>query len=163
MSDEVDTPAMISGTISFEDFRAAQMAHTHEARNAVRYVFIASALAGLVLLATSYTLAGATLLIGAGVGAHAQRTLGNRLLAKAYDQHADLRSRLDYWWDEESISARNAMGQSKRPWTSYVRVREDEHAFALYQTDHLFEMVPKAWFTSAEQLAQFRRLARPEA
>ena len=106
---------------------------------------------------------GATLLAAALMGEYAVRTQGAKQLATAFSQHAALRSPLDYWWDAETISARNAMGQSRRPWSSYVRSREEEHAFLLYQTDHLFEMVPKAWFTSAEQLEQFRGFAKPQS
>ena len=51
MIDTTDGPAMITGTISFEDFRAAQQAHTRVARRQVRSLFLVSGVAGLVLLA----------------------------------------------------------------------------------------------------------------
>lgn len=154
---------MIRGTISFEDFRAAQHSHARVARRLMRDVAVASTVAGVILLVLEYYLAGAVLVGGALIGMQAGRKVGERMLARSFAQHAALRSPLEYWWDEVGIGARNAMGQSQRPWASYVRVREDERAFLLYQTDELFEMVPKAWFTSPEQLEQFRRFARPVA
>jgi hypothetical protein len=50
-------------------------------------------------------------------------------------------------------------GQASRPWLDYVKSKEDNQVFLLYHSDVMFEIIPKSWFRSSEQVEAFRRLS----
>jgi hypothetical protein len=155
---------MITGTISADDYLAAQ--RLHRARIA-KWSYMAGAaglLFGLVvwLLSGSFT---GILFIAMGVGALLGEFILDRWLLprrayKLHQQHRDFAHPFTYSWTSDAIEARGISGQSHRPWTTYHKVRENEQLVLLYHSDNLFEMFPKRWFSDASALKQLLDLAR---
>jgi hypothetical protein len=152
-------PAMASGTITVEDYRRALRLHGARWQSGFRVALAIMLVAGLAAIAIDLPWpVGAALLAGAGAGFTGQSALRRNLEAN-FAQNAAFKSPLEYWWNDEAIFASNAMGRSRRPWGSYVRVREDEDVILMYQADNLFEMLPKAWFSDPRRLEELRRHA----
>lgn len=64
-----------------------------------------------------------------------------------------------YTWDSDFIAAQGVSGQSRRAWKNYAKFKENEEMFLLYHADNMFEMLPKRWFISDAQIAEFRGCA----
>ena len=154
---------MISGTISPENYLSAQ--HLHRRKTVQRNIAIAASMiaAGIAFLFFSQLIIGVGL-IGGGIGCG----IGELILAKVvlprkarrtFSQQKDLAEVFTYSWNSEFIVARSAIGESKRPWKNYSKYAENAHIFLLYHADNLFEMFPKTWFQSQEQLDDFRAKA----
>ena len=155
---------MISGVISEEDFLEAQRVHRRPYVRRNVLIMIALVVVGAVVaMSTDFLLPG-IVLFGAGAGGLIGEFLVTTMLwprrhRRIYRQQLSLHSRHEYTWDEEGVSASSENGHAKRPWAQYVRIREVERMFLLYHSDVMFEMLPKEWFTSSQQIEDFRRHA----
>lgn len=154
---------MINGMISAADFVQAQ--HLHRKSGARRVNMAAAALAACGAAATVAGVGdfgwialcgGVGGLIGEFVNAH---LLMPRKVRKLHAQQKSFAEQITYAWDTEFISCQTRSGSARRPWSHYLKVKEDEHVFLLYHADNLFEMFPKPWFPNAETLEDFRKLA----
>lgn len=154
---------MISGTLSKADYLDAQRLHRKAFVRRQSLILAAFAVVGLIIVWAGYFLPGA-ILVGAGVGGAIGELVSSKLLlprrhARIFHQQASLRAHFTYSWDDECIYVVAETGQAKRPWRDYVKSKESDQVFLLYHSDVMFEMLPKAWFQSPEQVDAFRRLA----
>lgn len=154
---------MISGTLSQDDYLAAQRLHRKAYLRRQLVILVASAVVGLIVACTGHFLVG-IVLVGAGAGG----LIGEWVLSKfslprrhvrIFHQQASLRSNFTYSWDSECICVVAESGQAKRLWRDYVKSKEDDRVFLLYHSDVMFEIFPKAWFSCREQVEEFRLLA----
>lgn len=154
---------MITGTISVADFLRAQRLHRKSVRG-WSYAFAAAALFISTLL-FFFGMKQSGLICGfAGIGAFVGELVTARVylpwkVRRLHSQQKALAQPFTYSWDREYIHVQGAQGSAKRLWTDYCKVKEDEDVILLYHADNLFEMLPKAWFGTAESLADFRALA----
>jgi TM2 domain-containing membrane protein YozV len=154
---------MITGKISVDDFLRAHELHSASIKKWTNWFSAALAgCGGLMLLAGFWDLglillcSGICSLVVSYVSA---RTSLPRRMRKIYAQHKGLADEITYSWDEQYIEGKGRDGSSRRLWSDYLKMKENEHVFLLYQTDHLFEMLPKSWFQSREAILEFRKLA----
>ncbi|WP_372177064.1 YcxB family protein [Xanthomonas axonopodis pv. phyllanthi] len=156
---------MITATISLEDHLAAQRLHArHYSQRLV--VFLALLLpigAGLLKLSGASEIIGPVLIGGGGGG-----LIGLALLhvwglpwriKRLHAQQASLRHAYTYAWDENGLEVTWADGHFRRPWTDYIRVRENDRVLLLYHNDRLFELFCPHWFADRAQFEAFRQLA----
>lgn len=154
---------MISGAISANDFLSAQRLHRQPMVRRQLIVLAALVLIGLLIVWAGYFFSG-IIIFGAGIGGLIGELVLSRFLLprrhlRIYHQQASLRSHYTYSWDTESISVVSDTGQAKRLWSDYVKRRENDQMFLLYHSDVMFEIFPKSWFLSLEQVEAFRELA----
>lgn len=154
---------MISGTLSENDYLAAQRLHRKEYVRRQSLILAALVLIGLIAAWAGYLLAGAAL-FGAGAGGFigelfCAKVLMPRKHLRIFRQQVSLRSAYTYSWDSECISVVSEAGQAKRPWRNYIKSKESDDVFLLYHSDAMFEVIPKVWFHSLEQAEEFRRMA----
>ena len=155
---------MITGTITPSDYLNAQRLHR---KRAEIFYFSASGTAvviGLVLLATGLLFPGLLFVCG-GIGGAVGELVTSLIVLpwkvrRLHSQQKDLASPFTYTWNSEFLEATGVSGESKRAWKNYAKVKENKNVFLLYHADNLFEMLPKTWFTSREQEAEFRELAK---
>ncbi len=158
---------MISGIISLEDYLAAQRLHQRRPLRRALTLAALLLLVGLPLFVfgtrDSVSLIGG-LLVGIGGGgliglASLYRWKVPRKLRRLHAQQAVLRHVITYAWDETGLEISWSGGQARRPWTDFIRYRENQQVLLLYHNDMLFDMVPTSWFVDAAQREAFRRLA----
>lgn len=75
---------------------------------------------------------------------------------RIYRQQKALHSETEISWNEETIEFKHEMGNTKMKWSNYAKYREDKNLFLLYQSDVIFNMIPKSSFSSEEQMREFR-------
>ncbi|MCC4589344.1 YcxB family protein [Xanthomonas melonis] len=156
---------MITATISLEDHLAAQRLHARQYSNRL-IVFLAVLLligAGLLKLSGANEIAGPVLIGGGGGGLIGLALLHvwglPRRIKRLHAQHAALRHTYTYAWDENALEVTWADGHFRRPWTDYIRVRENDRVLLLYHNDRLFELFCPHWFADRAQYEAFRQLA----
>jgi hypothetical protein len=81
-----------------------------------------------------------------------------RYCRRIYDQQRGMREPFRSWLSATEIRSETALGTSAHDWTAFIRWRESAGLFLLYQSDCLFNMVPKRSFGSEAELVRFRRL-----
>lgn len=154
---------MIAGRLTEADFLAAQRLYRRRwARGAIVILLIVAAAGVALLLATGQRIGIGLLCIAAGglLGETIQsRLLLPRQARRLFRQCAAYRQSFQYSWDEDWLSVTCESGNARRRWSDYVKYRENDRVFLLYHADNLFEMLPKAWFSGAGQMAELRRLA----
>jgi hypothetical protein len=74
---------------------------------------------------------------------------------KLYGQQRTLHIPTEVVWSNETIEFINANSSSVLKWSDYVRHKENDKLFLLYQSDALFNMIPKSAFVSPEHLKDF--------
>lgn len=153
---------MISGTISAGEFLAAQRLHLQPMVRRQLLVLAILVVVGLLTIGVGYFFPG-IVIFGAGAGGF----IGHFVLHKwslprrhlrLFNQQVSLRDRFTYSWDAEHVSVVTDSGQAKRPWVIYVKSKDNDQVFLLYHSDIMFEVIPKPWFHSLEQIEAFRRL-----
>jgi len=154
---------MITGTISIADYLHAQRLHR---KSIAKWSYIASAAiaaCGVVMLvvgSTNYGLIALCASLGSLIGESvSSRFLLPRRVAKLHAQQKALSEQFTYSWDAEQILAQSPVWSAKRPWSHYIKVKEDAHVFLLYHNDQIFEVLPKSWFPSPDSIIEFRKLA----
>ena len=75
-----------------------------------------------------------------------------------YGQAAILRQPFTVSWDEVGLDSRTPRSTSTTPWDAYVGRREDASTMLFFQTDALYQFLPKHALTAA-QVARLRDLA----
>ncbi|PKV14045.1 YcxB family protein [Xanthomonas prunicola] len=156
---------MITATISLEDHLAAQRLHARHSSNRL-IVFLAVLLligAGLLKLSGAREIIGPVLIGGGGGGLIGLALLHvwglPRRIKRLHAQQASLRHPYTYAWDENGLEVTWADGHFRRPWSDYIRVRENDRVLLLYHNDRLFELFCPHWFADKAQYEAFRQLA----
>lgn len=156
--------AMISGIVTPEDHFTAQFLHRREVTRrsyvicgAMVAVGTACFLFGQLIVGWAFVGGG----IGCAIGEFATaRIFLPRKVRRLHMQQKEFASEVAYKWDAEYLEGRSSTGASKRPWKNYFKLKESESVFLLYQTENIFEMIPKTWFESDAQMDEFRRNAQ---
>ncbi|APP85749.1 YcxB family protein [Xanthomonas hortorum pv. vitians] len=155
---------MISATISLEDHLAAQRLHARHTAKLLIVVLVVLLLigAGLLQLIGAGEIIG-PMLIGAGGGGLIGLALLHvwglpRKIKRLHAQQAALRHTYTFAWDETGLEITWADGRLRRPWSDYIRYRENEHVL-LYHNDRLFELFAPHWFADKAHYEAFRRVA----
>ncbi len=65
---------------------------------------------------------------------------------RMFAQQKSLHDGYELTWDEDGLSIRGRRGQGATPWSEYLRKKENERLVLLYQSDVLFQMLPKRAF-----------------
>jgi hypothetical protein len=154
---------MISASISSQNYLAALRLHRQRVVKRQLLVLAALAVAGMIVVVLGYMLIG-LILVGAGVGGFIGEFVQSRFTLprraeKIYKQQASLRDTYTYSWDKENLSVSSETGQARRPWSDYIKFLENDQLLLLYHSDVMFEIFPKSWFSSKEQVDEFRALA----
>lgn len=82
-----------------------------------------------------------------------------RRTRKIFAQQKTLSERVEASWSPEDYSASNATNSGTIRWADYHKWDSDEKIVLLYQSDILFQMIPRTALTDA-QLSDIRALAR---
>lgn len=77
---------------------------------------------------------------------------------RIYAQQRGLHDEIHVAADAAGIAARSARMEGQTPWSHYLRWREDRRVILLYQSDALFQFVPKRALSEA-QVATLRGFA----
>ncbi|WP_448662368.1 YcxB family protein [Sphingomonas sp. CJ20] len=87
------------------------------------------------------------------------RRLLPRRARRAYRQHRGLRDPIRAEWDDAGLRIAAATGESRLAWGDYVRWSADDRVLLLYQTDYLFNILPRAAMTEAQHASILAALA----
>lgn len=66
---------------------------------------------------------------------------------KVYEQQKELHYPYTITIDEMGIYTKNKIGEAKRPWSLFVKWREDKNLIMLYHSDVMFSMLTKRYLT----------------
>ncbi|MFC0155119.1 YcxB family protein [Xanthomonas dyei] len=156
---------MISVTISLEDHLAAQRLHARQTAKLLIVFLVVLLLigAGLLQLIGASEIIG-PVLIGAGGGGLIGLVLLHvwglpRKIKRLHAQQASLRYAYTFAWDETGLEITWADGRLRRPWSDYIRYRENERVLLLYHNDRLFELFAPHWFADQAHYEAFRQVA----
>lgn len=69
---------------------------------------------------------------------------------RMFGQQKSLHETYELEWDEQGLSVHGRLAQSTTPWDAYLKKKENERIVLLYQSDLLFQMLPKRAFTAAQ-------------
>ncbi|MFC4822086.1 YcxB family protein [Dokdonella ginsengisoli] len=72
---------------------------------------------------------------------------------RMFGQQKSLHETYELAWDDEGMSIRGRLGQGTTPWDSYLKKKENERIVLLYQSDLLFQMLPRRAFTAVQMQA----------
>ena len=155
------------GAVTAEDYLHAQRLHRRRIESWLYGGCVLTALCGGLLLwqFPDAMLAGG-MLVGGGTCGLVGEVAVSRLylpwkVRRLHKQMKAFAHPLVYEWDETTLRASSPQAQGERPWSDFLKYREDDRIFLLYHADNLFEMLPKRWFAAAQQIEDFRqRLAR---
>lgn len=143
----------ITGTMTADDFIAAQRLHFRKWRKRQHLILGIVAAAGVVAMGIGPFMLGAILLgagAGGSIGAIVQykRTLP-RAWRKLFEQQKSLQQPFQYRWDDAGLHLSTPLAQATRPWPHFTRRTEDAETLLLYHSDAMFELIPKRWFENA--------------
>jgi hypothetical protein len=77
---------------------------------------------------------------------------------KTYLQRKDLQRPCTYVPSADGLGAETDGASGVKPWTDYLKWKEGKSVFLLYMSDEMFQIIPKHFFSSPDDLASFRRL-----
>jgi hypothetical protein len=72
---------------------------------------------------------------------------------RMFGQQKSLHETYELAWDDEGLSMRGRLGQGRTPWNDYLKKKENERIVLLYQSDLLFQMLPRRAFTAVQMQA----------
>lgn len=81
-----------------------------------------------------------------------------RRVRRVYSQQRNLQLPFESVCTDTGIESSNATSTSRLPWSHLVRWKEGPTLFVVYQSDLLFNIVPKRCFSEPEQVDAFRGL-----
>lgn len=81
-----------------------------------------------------------------------------RRVRRVYSQQRSLQLPFEGVCTESGIESTNANTTSRLPWSHLIRWKEGPTLFVVYQSDLMFNIVPKRCFAQPEQVDEFRAL-----
>jgi hypothetical protein len=158
---------MVTGIITASDYLAAQYLHRRQTVKALYTFSIALIAVGAVWLCITPNLIAFAITCGAVGGLVGELIVSTAILPRRalriHHQRKEFSSPTTYSWDNEFLITSSRDGHAKKRWKDYLRLREDDGMLLLYHSDDLFQMVPKRWFSNADDLMKFTELARERA
>lgn len=58
---------------------------------------------------------------------------------------------------ETGLEISNEFGHARRPWGDFIKWKEDDDLLLLYESDTVYRVLPKRFFSPAEQLARLKQ------
>ena len=152
----------VSGWVTQEIYLQAERLNRAKTLKTVYFCCGVFAIAGAAMWALGYRLGG--MLLGAGICGLLGVFVQDKLylpyqLRTAVGQCKALSDELALTWDSLALTGSSANGYGVRPWADFHKWKENQHVFLLYFNDYLYEVVPKAWFPSADMVDDFRQCA----
>jgi hypothetical protein len=100
-----------------------------------------------------------TVLLAVGHGLNA--LLLPRRTRRTFAQQKDLHGPVSIDWSEQGVAIQSARGSARFAWEDFVRVVEGRRAILLFQSDRLYNFIPKRTLTpdQAVQIMAFARRA----
>lgn len=149
----MDNDASLSGTITGDDYVAAQRLHLRAWRKRQRASLASFAVLGISIMALGPFMLGA-IVFGAGAGGFLGEMLlywrnAPRAWRKLFAQQKSLHEPFFYTWDDAGLHVSTPLAQAVRPWSHFTKRLEDRDALLLYHSDTVFELIPKRWFEDA--------------
>jgi hypothetical protein len=77
---------------------------------------------------------------------------------KVFREQETLRRPFEVTWDAGTLTRRSATGETRTPWSDFIRWKEDGGLFLLYHSDGAFQVLPKRVLGDAAAVAIFRGL-----
>ena len=143
----------LSGTITDDDYVAAQRLHLRAWRKRQRTILVVFAVIGISIMAVGPFMLGAILFGAGGGGFFGEMMLSNRSWPrkwrKLFAQQKSLHEPFHYAWDETGLHVSTPLAQGVRPWSHFTKRLEDSETLLLYHSDTVFELIPKRWFEDA--------------
>jgi hypothetical protein len=81
---------------------------------------------------------------------------------KLFDLLTDLHGHIAYEITDRGVGIVNQSGKSHHSWSEYLDLGEDEHAFALFRSETMMEILPKRWFAASETIDEFREFSHAQ-
>ena len=155
---------MITGVVSADDYVEASRLHRRSVALAMVWIMGSAILLGTVFTIFAENSLGVIIVLG-GIGGLIGEKIQTGLYLpnrarKHYSQFKGIDTPIIYRWNSAKLSVQSERGGGERGWESIHKVKENDRLFLLYTTDALFEIVPKAWFISQEQMSEFRGYVR---
>ena len=79
-----------------------------------------------------------------------------RQVKKIFFQQKDLSAPFELEINAEGLKASNEFGSSLRPWSHFIRWKENNELFLLYHSDVMYSIVPKRFLTDPGQIETIR-------
>ncbi len=79
-----------------------------------------------------------------------------RRIRRIYQQQVDLQAPFSVQITPEALLFESEVGKSRRPWSDFVKWKENDDLLLLYYSDVLFTVLPKRIFTDEAQITQVR-------
>lgn len=83
-----------------------------------------------------------------------------RKIRKSYRQRKDLQKPCFYTPTDTSLRAETEGAAAVKPWTDYLKWKAGKSVFLLYMSDDMYQIVPKHFFASDDDLVKFTELLR---
>ena len=77
---------------------------------------------------------------------------------RTYRQQKSLQRESRMMFDEAGIVVDNELGHATVPWSDYVKWKENDHLFLLYVSDPVFHVLPKRYFSGADEVEKLRQI-----
>ncbi|HEX9347446.1 MAG TPA: YcxB family protein, partial [Gemmatimonadales bacterium] len=81
-----------------------------------------------------------------------------RRVRRVYSQQRNLQLPFESVCTESGIESSNANSTNRLPWNHLIRWKEGPALFVVYQSDLIFNIVPKRCFAEPDQVDAFRSL-----
>jgi hypothetical protein len=88
-------------------------------------------------------------------------TLPNRV-KKIFKQQKTLQVPATVEVHETGFESENSYGSSRGEWSDFVGYKENKDYFIIYQSDVMYNIIPKRAFNDSEELEEFRKILTNE-
>lgn len=79
---------------------------------------------------------------------------------KTYRQRKDLQRPCIYIPSDTGLGAETEGAAGVKPWTDYLKWKEGKSVLLLYMADDMYQIIPKHFFSSEENLVKFKNMLR---
>lgn len=83
-----------------------------------------------------------------------------RKVRKSFRQRKDLHRPCFYFPSDTGLGAETEGAAGVKPWTDYLKWKEGKSVLLLYMSDDMYQIIPKHFFPSDDDLAKFKDLLR---
>jgi hypothetical protein len=158
---------MIQGTYTPQDLWAASWSHIRPRRSlAVVGVLLAGAFVWALWAAFFGRFsaeAGWTRWVMIAVGIYLVGYFGVGIpyfTRRAFRQRKDLQRPCKFTPSESGLGFETEGAQGAKPWSDYLKWKEGKSAFLLYMSDGMYQVLPKRFFSSPDEVDAFREMVR---
>jgi hypothetical protein len=77
---------------------------------------------------------------------------------RVYRQHKALQRELSFKFDATGALVTNENGQSRMPWSDYLRWKQNDHLILIYLSDSMYHMLPSRLFVDPDDFEKLGEL-----